>query len=94
MIGGCALNHGLEKVRAQKCGTSVCGGCAWFVTARNDWDEFLDILAFAYNNSIHSSTKEKLAMLLMGYKPQALLSLLQEENANVFAKERVERLIV
>ena len=32
MIGGGALNHGLEKVRAQKCGTSVCSGCAWFVT--------------------------------------------------------------
>ena len=32
MIGGCALNHGLEKVRAQKCGTSVRGGCARFVT--------------------------------------------------------------
>ena len=33
MIGGCALNHGLEKVRAQKCGMSMHGGCAWFVTA-------------------------------------------------------------
>ena len=32
MIGGCALNHGLEKVRVQKCGTSVRGGCAQFVT--------------------------------------------------------------
>ena len=32
MISGCALNHSLEKVRAQKCGTSVCSGCAWFVT--------------------------------------------------------------
>ena len=32
MIGGCALNHSLEKVRAQKCGTSVHGGCARFVT--------------------------------------------------------------
>ena len=32
VIGGCALNHGLEKVCAQKCGTSMCGGCAWFVT--------------------------------------------------------------
>ena len=32
MISGCSLNHGLEKVRAQKCGMSVRGGCAWFVT--------------------------------------------------------------
>ena len=32
MIGGCALNHSLEKVRAQKCGMSVRGGCARFVT--------------------------------------------------------------
>ena len=32
MIGGCALNHGLEKVCAQKCGMSVRSGCAQFVT--------------------------------------------------------------
>ena len=32
MISGCALNHGLEKVHAQKCGTSVHSGCAWFMT--------------------------------------------------------------
>ena len=25
VIGGCALNHGLEKVCAQKCGTSIVG---------------------------------------------------------------------
>ena len=33
MISGCALNHGLENIRAQKCGTSVHGGCAQFMTA-------------------------------------------------------------
>ena len=38
MIGGCALNHGLEKVHARgkgpcaKCGMSVRGGCAWSMT--------------------------------------------------------------
>ena len=32
MIGGCALNHGLKKVHVQKCGTSVHGGCAQFMT--------------------------------------------------------------
>ena len=43
---------------------------AYVNSARNDWDEFLDILAFVYNNSIHLSTKEKPATLLMGYKPE------------------------
>ena len=37
MIGGCALNHSLEKVRVHKCGTSVHSGCAWFVTSHMVW---------------------------------------------------------
>ena len=35
VIGGCALNHGLEKDCAQKCGTSMRSGCARFVTPPN-----------------------------------------------------------
>ena len=51
MIGGCALNHGLEKVRVQKCGMSMHSGCAQFMTLTqnmhptNNRDQ--DVLRFA-----------------------------------------------
>ena len=42
----------MGKVRAQKCGTSVCGGCAWFMTtAVQAQKEESEVQAKIRNNS-------------------------------------------
>ena len=45
------------------------------------------MLMFTYNNSVHTTTKEKPATLLFGYEPLSLLGLLQQDAPNVLEEE-------
>jgi hypothetical protein len=60
---------------------------------RNDWSDYLDVLMLAYNNSVHSATKEAPVALLMGFKPRLPSSLLIEEGSlSVGAESRIKEL--
>ena len=50
---------------------------------RAGWASWLDVLQFAYNNSIHSSHKSKPAELLLGYKPRSPLDFLKEHGLTI-----------
>ena len=56
---------------------------AYVNSSRDDWDQFLDMLMFAYNNSMHTAIKEKPATLLFGYEPLGLLGLLRQDSPNI-----------
>jgi Chromo (CHRromatin Organisation MOdifier) domain len=49
---------------------------AYVQADQRDWAEWLDVLQFAYNNSVHSSHKATPAELLLGYKPRTPLDFL------------------
>ena len=66
---------------------------AYVNSSCNDWEQYLDMLMFAYNNSRHSATQEAPAALLLGYEPHGPLDLLPEETSNVAAEERARTLL-
>lgn len=52
---------------------------AYVADNRSSWSQWLSVLAFAYNSSVHSSTLRSPNFLLFGYHPRLSTSTLNEE---------------
>lgn len=59
----------------------------------DNWDQYLDVLMFAYNNSCHSTTKDTQAALLFGYEPRGPLDLLFTKSSNVTTEDRAHAFV-
>lgn len=56
---------------------------AYTAEHRNSWAEWLSLLEFSYNSTVHSSTSASPYFLLYGYEPRAPLDFLNKERTGI-----------
>ncbi|KZP21112.1 hypothetical protein FIBSPDRAFT_691974, partial [Athelia psychrophila] len=59
---------------------------AYTAERKDSWAEWLSLLEFSYNNTVHSSTSASPYFLLYGYEPRAPLDFLNGEKEDMTRK--------